>query len=235
MVLPMEKPDLVLEGSYSYSEAGLFYSQENFKLLSYPSSQILQMKAEVLARTEVGEFLKIMVNLEMNNHYLPVSMTIERSLGKRFSLESFKVDLLRLETSYLFKNSESEQEHKKPYNIRSYLTSPAISTSALFCLTKKWDLTGRTPIVLVNSDNSWTYQGPPTDKTVYGDFHSGDLHKLEINGQSHVASHLSLYEHDSLSKQSEQPVNFYLNKQYGIPYQVITGDRKIVLTKFKIF
>lgn len=231
----MEKPDILLDGSYSYSESGLFYTQENFKLLSYPESQMLQMKAEVLARTDLGEFLKIMVTLDMNSHYLPVGMTIERSLGKRYSLESFKVDLVRLETSYLFKNSESEQQHKKPFNIRSYLTSPAISTSALFSLTKKWDLTGRTPIILVNSNNVWNYDAPPVDKTVYGEFNTTDLNKFEINGQSYTASHLCIYEQDSNGKQSDQPVNFYINKQYGIPYQVISGTRRIVLSKIKFF
>jgi hypothetical protein len=229
----MEKPELLVEGSYSYSESGMFYSQENFKLLSYSETQLLQLKAEVLARTDMGEFLKMLVTMDMNPNLYPVGMTIERSLGKRYSFESYKVDMTKLELNYLFRNSESEQEFKRPFNTKTFLTSASIAGAGFFSLNKKWDVTGRTSIILVNSPNEWSYVGPPSDKTVWAEIKSGENPKFTISGQEVNALHVCLFEHESNSKVQEDPANFYLSKHYGIPYQVVDGNRKIVMTKFK--
>lgn len=230
----MEKPELLAEGSYSYSESGMFYSQENFKLLAYLDSQMIQLKSEVLARTDMGEFLKILVSMDMNNNLYPTGMTIERSLGKRYSFENYKVDLTKLELSYIFRNGEMEQTFKRPFNTKSFLTSPAIAGSSFFTMNKKWDVTGRTSVVLVNSPNNWTYVGPPTDKTVWAELKTGENLKFNVSGNEVSATHICLFENESNSKVQEEPTNFYLNKQYGFPYQVIDGNRKIVIGKLKI-
>lgn len=230
----MEKPELLVEGSYSYSESGMFYGQENFHFLAYHQAQLIQLKSEVMARTDMGEFLKILVTMDLNpTTSYPTGMTVERSLGKRYSFESYKIDLTNLELNYHFKNSEMEQTYKRPFNTKTFLTSPAVAGAGLFSLHKKWDVTGRTSLVLVNSPNEWSYVGPPSDKTVWAELRQGEHPKFTINNQEVNATLISLYEHESNSKVQEEPASFYVNKQLGFPYQIVDGNRKIVLSKMK--
>lgn len=227
------KAEILLEGSYLYYQKDVNYSQENFKFLHYPDSQNYCINAEILSRIETGEFLKVFIKYEMNQHYIPFGMKIEKSIGNKYSLEDFKLDLTNHSLNYSFQNSSSSQEFRKTVSAKHYLTSPALCTSAIFTLSRKFDATGRTPVVLIGSDNEWTYAGPPSEKIIHAEFKSHELPDFKINGNLLSASLLCLYEHDSSHIEHEDPVEIYLSKHYAIPYQLIHGDLKIVVRQLK--
>jgi hypothetical protein len=224
---------ITLEGSYLYYQNDVNYSQENFKLVHFPENQTYHIYSEILSRTESGEFLKIMVRYEMNSQFIPVFVRIEKSLGNRYAQEIFSIDIPNLELHYTFQDSQSMQEVKKPYNARHYLATPAFSTSTIFTLSKKFDPNARTPVTFIGSNNEWNFSERPEEKTAFAEFKSRDVQDFKINNAALPASHLCLYEFDSTAAKNEVPTEIYISKYFGIPYQLIQGENKILIKNLK--
>lgn len=228
-----QNAEIILEGSYLYYEGDVNYSQENFKFAHHPEAQSFSFHAEILSRIETGEFLKILVRYEINQHFVPNAVRIEKSIGNKYALEIFKHDLTSHELHYTYQNPQLTQTFKKSVSAKHYLTSPALCTSAIFTLSRKFDATGRTPIVLIGSDNDWSYDGPPTEKVIHAEFKSRELSDFKMNGNQLSASLLALYEHDSSHVGPEEPVELYLSRHYAVPYQLLHGDQRIVIKQLK--
>lgn len=228
-----QNAEILLEGSYLYYQNDVNYSQENFKLVHLTDEQSYHVYAEILSRMETGEFLKILVRFEMNQQYVPQFMRIEKSIGNKYAQEVFKVDTSAQELHYTFQNTQITQDYKRNITAKHHLASPAVSTSALFTLTKKFDASSRTPVILLGSDNEWGYLGPPTEKTIYAEYKNRDMVDFKLNNTSLPASHLCLYETDASHANSEGMVDMFLSKHYAIPYQVVQGEHKIIVKNLK--
>jgi hypothetical protein len=228
-----QNAEILLEGSYLYYQDEINYSQENFKLVEHPDQQQFHVYSEILSRIETGEFLKILVRYEMNHHFTPIMARIERSIGNKYSQELFKFDLPTNELQYTFQNSQGSQEYKKNINNKHYITTPAFVTSTLFTLSKKFDATGRTPVVLVSTPNDWTYKGPPEEKIIYADYNSRETVDFQVNNNLMSGTLLRLFENDGTHGSTESPVEFYLSKHFNLPYQMVSGNQKIVIKNLK--
>lgn len=228
-----QKTEIVLEGSYLYFQKDVNYSEENFKLVKLPETQGFHIYAEILSRIETGEFLKILVRYEMNQHFSPLLVRIEKSIGNNYAQEVYKIDPIGQQLHYTFQNSQTIQEFSRPFSSKHYLTSPATSTSAIFTLSKKIETTGRTSVILISSNNDWTYLGPPSEKVVYAEFKTRDLAGYKLKGKLLSASHLCLYEMNSSSISQETPVDLYLSKYFSIPYQLQQGDLRVEIKNLK--
>ncbi|MFL5784221.1 MAG: hypothetical protein ACJ76H_06420 [Bacteriovoracaceae bacterium] len=225
--------NILLEGSYFYFEKGINYSQENFKLVQQIENKNYQVISEVLSRIETGEFLKINVLYEMTPQFLPLHVRIEKSIGNNYALEDFKCDHHAGQLHYLFQNATSQQEFHRPITSRHYLSAPSFASSCLFSLSKKFDATGRTPVNFISSGNDWTYVSPPNEKIVYAEWKIKDMDDFKLGDASLSASHLMIYQNDSSNADVEQPVSFYVSKHFGIPYQMLHGDRDIRIQNLK--
>lgn len=230
MSLPAE---ILLEGSYLYYDHEVNYSQENFKLVHFPTEQLFHLHAEVVSRIENGEFLKIIVRYEMNQNFFPSLVRIEKSIGNKYAVETYRIDSLHQDLHYTFEAAGQQQEYNRNINTKHYITSPAFSSSLFFTISKRFDQTGRSPVIFVNTPNEWTYVGPPTDKITYAEYKSREMPDFKLNNSFLAASHLCLYEHDSSSSVVELPVDFYVSKYYGIPYQMNHGHQKIIMKNLK--
>jgi hypothetical protein len=227
------KAEIILEGSYLYYQGEVNYSQEEFKLVHFSQSEEFHFYAEILSRLENGEFLKILVRLEMNEQFIPIFVRIEKSLGNKYATETFRMDNTNFELNYTFQSNQKVQEFKKNVTSKHYLTSPAVCTSAIFTLSKKMDANSRTPIHLISSNNDWSYVAPPMEKSVYAEFKSRDYSELLLHGNTLSASHLCLYEKDINNSPNESPVELHLSKHYAVPYQLSFGEQKIVIKNLK--
>jgi hypothetical protein len=225
--------EIILEGSYLYYEKEVNYSQENFKLVQDADSQTYQIYSEILSRIETGEFLKILVKYEMNYHFLPTFVRIERSIGNKYAEEVYTIDQTELLLHYTFRNSNTTQEFQRSISAKHHISTPAVCTSAIFTLSKKFDATGRTPVIIIGSDNDWTYRGPPSEKIIYADYLMREMNDFQLNGNSLSASHLGLYENDASHATGESPVELFLSKHYSVPYKLLHEDQKIVIKKLK--
>ena len=224
---------ILLEGSYLFYEKDVNYSQENFKFVHYPDLQQYHLYAEILSRVETGEFLKILVRYEMNHHYIPINIRVEKNMGNQNAVELYEVDTTEQELHYSFQNSQGTEEYKRPLNARHYLTTPSFATSTFFTLTKKFDQTGRTAVVFLSSPNDWNYVGQLEEKVIFGEFKSRESTEFKINEKELEAYHLCLYEHSALEHSDEEPVNLYISKYHGIPYELLHGDKKIIAKALK--
>ncbi len=225
--------NILLEGSYFYYEKGINYSQENFKFIHHLDKQHYQVMSEVLSRIETGEFLKINVSYELNSQFLPLHVRIEKSIGNNYSLENFVCDHNAGQLHYIFQNATTQQEFNRPMSSRHYISAPSFATSCLFTLSKKFDTTGRTPVHLISSTNDWSYQAAPNEKIVYAEWKTKDMDDYFVGGNSLSASHLMVYQNDSTNADVEQPVNFYVSKHFGIPYQMVHSDREVRVQNLK--
>ena len=73
--------------------------------------------------------------------------------------------------------------------------------------------------------------GHPIDKIIYADHKLSDIPELNINGNLLSASHLRLYQYDSThaNASTDVPVDMFLSKHFGVPYQLTHGGQKIVI------
>lgn len=227
--------EVIAEGSYNYLQKNKLYSTENFKLSRRFESQAYFFEAEILSRIETGEFLKVKVYYELASTMAPMVMRIEKSLGQRYSLETFEVKSSSNELYYEFSNEEENKSLVKHHSTKHYLTSPAICTSAVFSLTKKFDSTGRTPITLVAGHNSWRAdEAAPLETVVYADFNNRETVDLKIGGQELTANCLSIYNDDSLSSHIQgDRVDIMLSKHFSIPYQFIEKNMRVDINFLK--
>lgn len=228
-----ETTEILMEGSYLYFDKDVNYSQENFKLLLKVESQHHQYYSEILTRLETGEFLKVVVRYELNQHYYPIYSHVEKSIGNRFAAETYRIDVTNQELFYVFQNQDGTEEYNRQISSKHYLTTPAISTAAAFSLSKKFDATGRTAVTLLNSANDWSYQGPPTEKIIFAEFRTREMPDYKLNNVSLSASHLCLYEFDSSHAGQDRPVDIYVSKHFAIPYQLVQGDHKFNIKNLK--
>ncbi len=228
-----ENSKILLEGTYQFIEGEVNYSQENFKFYQFPDLQQFRLDAEILARVETGEFLKILVRYEMNHHYIPFFIKVEKSMGTKSATEIYKFDTIEQELKYTFQNADGIKEFERPLNARQYLTTPAFSTSTFFTLSKKFDQTGRTSVTLVSSPNEWDFVGPLQEKVVYGEFISRDESEFKINGKVLEAQKLCLFEHSSHEKTDGEATNIFISSYHGIPYELTHGDQKVTMKNLK--
>lgn len=222
--------EILFEGSYLYYDKDHNYSQENFKFVQFQDTQTYHINSEILSRIETGEFLKLIVRYEMNQHFHPVFVRVEKSLGNKYAQETFKVDLSTQELLYTFQNSKTSQDFKRSFNAKHYLTSPSFATSAIFSLSRKFDPTGRTPVTFLSSHNEWEYEKPPEEKVVFAEYKSKEIPDFRLNNAPLSASHLCLYENDA---SNEAPVELFVSKHFAIPYQLLQGDQKIIIKNLK--
>lgn len=225
--------ELLIDGSYQYLQGGVNFSQEIFKLYRLKESNSFFHSAEITSRIENGEFLKVSVQIEMNQFFYPTSVRIEKSIGNKVAEEIFKIDTANLEIHYLYKNNNESHEFSRAINTKHHIPTPAVSSLGYFTLHRKFDASGRTPTILLTSENDWEYLGPPAEKIIYAEFKTRDLTDFKINGNPLLASHLCLYESDVPQAGQDAPVELFLSKHYGIPYRLIQNDLKIEIQKLK--
>lgn len=230
----IKDPEIIIEGSYNYLQRDKIYSVENFTLSRHIESDLLFINAELFSRIETGEFLKIKVYYELNAQMYPVMMKIEKSLGEKYSRESFEVQNTS-ELIYQFNSAEESKKAVLHFSGKHYLSSPALSTSAMFSLTKKFDPNERNPIILVSGHDSWSAQNAaPVENIIYAEFNNRDTVELNIQGQELQAQCLSLFELDSFSStRDEIRVDLLLSKHYSIPYQLLDKDLRIEIKHLK--
>lgn len=229
-----QKFELLMEGTYLYYQNDINYCQEDFKLVQLRDMPQFHIYSEISSRIETGEFLKVVVRYEMTNHYVPTLVRIEKSIGKKYVLETYIFDVNNQELIYVFQAAGMTQEFRKTHSSKHYLTAPSFATAAIFTLSKKMDATGRTPVTIVSATNEWSYTAPPTDKLIFAEYKSREMDDFRLNNTLLPASHLKLHEFDSSFAQSnEAPTDIYISKHYAIPYQLVQGTNQIKIQNLK--
>jgi hypothetical protein len=228
-----QKAEILLEGSYLYYQKEKIYSQEEFKLVHLPENQSYHFYAEIISKVEEGESLKVLVRYEMNQHFMPMFVRIEKSIGNKYAQETFNFNPETLELVYSFLTSQRTHDFKKTLGHQTYLTSPAFCTAAIFTQSREIPENQKAAIQLISTENEWSYTTPPDEKIIFVEFKNRELNNFQLNGNVLPAAQLCLYQYDSNLKLAEAPVEIILSKHYGIPYQLKYGDQKIIIKNLK--
>jgi len=210
----------VLEGTYRYTEGTQVFSEENFTVEYLSTGQMHRYRSEILSRVETGEFFKMNVRLEVNKFFQPLSASVERALGDRFSRETYTIDNHEQTLKCVFEDENGLHTDEHPFGNKHHLVLPCFLTSALFTLSKKIDATGRTPVIFVTSPNDWTYKHGPEDKLLYVGIMAHKSDELTNGGVVLPSTKYELFEEDGLDGGTPPVAQLWVSKLYGVPYQL---------------
>jgi len=224
----------LLEGTYHYLDGAHTFSEENFTVDFLPAGQLHRYRSEILSRVDTGEFFKMNVRLEVNKFFHPLSASVERALGDRFTRETYTVDTHEQTLKCVFEDENGLHTDVRPFGNKHQLVLPCFLTSGLFTLSKKIDATGRTPVIYVTSPNDWTYQRPPEDKLLYVGIMAHNSDDLTSGGVVLPSAKYEIFEDDALDGGTPPVAQLWVSKLYAVPYQFEenTGT-KIVVKRLK--
>ncbi|MFZ4712420.1 MAG: hypothetical protein ACOYL6_01795 [Bacteriovoracaceae bacterium] len=224
----MAELEKLFEGAYNYLDKGVNYSQENFTVLKNTDKNILIYTSEILTRVSTGEFLKINVGYEVNSFWAPLKVVIHKTLGPNFATETFIPDYEAQLLTYEFTNNDGTQTYSRNIVTRYQIATPAICSSMIVSMTKKFDSMSRNACILVTTNNNWEYKNPFEDQPIFIEYKTHEKTTLKLNGQDLSSVRCLVYQHDSVHQSDlEVPTTFYISKNIGIPYLVESGDIKI--------
>lgn len=218
------KVDLI-NGRYLYKKDGREYSEENFKFQKADTPQgNIYISSEILSRVSTGEFLKVYVNYELTCEFDPLELKIRRSLGRRQSIERYKINLTDHSVKYHFRGDSTEERFEKFVNGKFFISAPSFCTSMLMTMGKRFDPLQKTQYHIVSSRNIWNYEGPFTEQYLFVEQVQAEQVELTLNNQNLKSTYVHVYEQskDFLTQEVKTP--FFLSKHFNLPYKANLSD-----------
>jgi hypothetical protein len=213
--------DRLTEGAYIYLNQGTPYAEENFSLDYIQKSKSYLYSVELLSRTDSGEFLKLKIRYELNNFYYPLTLNLERTLGDKKAYEFWQLDHTKLVLQYVYRNKEGSKNHERPWAPKHFLTAPCFTTSCLFTHTKKFEPTGRTPVIYVGTENVWEFEHFPQEKMLYFEHHLKPESEFKLNQKKCDSTQLSIFTDDGLQNVGSPQTKIWLSDLYALPYKLV--------------
>lgn len=221
--VPMkENHQRLFEGNYIFLKNDEKYSDESFFINHDLSSHNYSYHSESFSRTTSGETLKLEVSYHLTKFFAPTLVEINRSLGANRSKEVFSINPKSQTYQYSFSaNNQKAQLCEGSYqNGRHFIATPSFACSALYTLNRRFDSTGRTPINVISSENTWNFATEPEEKTLYIELQAHESGHVMIGGNELQATHYSLYQYNTLAGSHELPTHLFISKHYGLPYKL---------------
>jgi len=231
----MSFDEKMYEGKFIYSQDNKHYSEETFTVYREDKPQgNYTFSSDILSRVKTGEFLKIHVEYEMTNKFLPTNVQIKRSLGKKKSTERYMFSHKDKEIYYSFNGPTGFHEHTAFVNGHFHIATPAFVTSMTMTQGKKVDPVHRTTYTVLSTNNIWQYEGPFSETHVHIELMSLKPVEVDINGVGLLSTYCQMFTTDEQSTVHEVGTEFYLSKHLGIPYKALfENDISVMVDKFK--
>lgn len=225
----------IFRGAYQYFKSGDPYSDESFEVYRDIREQTFTFEVEVLSRVLTGEFLRSQIYYTINKDYVPVDVSIERTLGSKIAKESFKYSSLRNILSYSFTGGGGEIGYELPVPPKFHVMCPATCTSGLYLRSKKFDPTGKNVYSVVTSKNMWNYEEDPIIKGLITEKIGSTTKTLKLETQEVQANMYHVWEYGSATTPDGVPLNtidMYTSKHMSIPYLIETKDGIMIKIKY---
>ncbi|MBL7665903.1 MAG: hypothetical protein JNM93_12280 [Bacteriovoracaceae bacterium] len=234
MIAEDKGSEKLFDGHYRYLKDGNEYSQEIFSVTKNLDAKTIIYSSEILSRVSTGEFLKIKCHYEVNSSWNPTKVNVIKSLGNEFADELYEYDTSSQILKYTFLSDGPAHQVERAIGGKFHISTPAVLTSLLFTMQKRYNSVSRNQYYTVVSVNDWIYEGAPEDRFIYLEYKTGEKEELKINGQSLSSTKCMLYEHDSIHNVKENPVIYYQSKHIGIPYKADLGEGiEVVISNLK--
>lgn len=214
----------IYKGAFNFYHGGSIYSEEVFEVFRERREQSLEFISEIHSRVSTGELLSIKTHFIVNKEFIPQKVFVDRSLGNKSIREEWIYNKKRDEITYIFRERLGVTEIQIPTSPKFHISTPTAVTSMLFIRSKKFDTTGKNVYSLWQSNNQWTYEGPPVNTYVYVNKMSAQNESMNIEGQNVQAIHYRLFQNMDEDEEDEKydgnppNINVYLSKHLAIPY-----------------
>ncbi len=224
----------LFDGSYEYFQHKQNFGQEVFRVDRDEETGDTVYQSEILSRVETGEFFKLLVHYTLNPYNIVQKVFVERSLGSRWAKEEYLVDSATQMLHYTFKTKETSHTIERHFNPKHFIVVPTFLTSGIFSLTKKIDLTARSPVTFLTTPNEWEFVSGPQDRILWFELKASNSEELSIGGAPMLCSKYIIFEEDSLSSSNKNSATLWISKNYGIPVQLDESQgTSIKAMKFK--
>ena len=225
----MSKHQQLLEGKYNYIKEGKTFCEEIFTFQRDEKfNGNYKMEADVLARVDTGEFLKIQVEYETTYQYEPLRVRIKRSLGKKESLEEYWVDHKDKVIHYRFHVDSFKKETEGYFNTKFHIITPAFSTMMLMALNKKVDPVHRTVYTTFSTNNVWEYEGTFQEQNLYLESLNHEPVNVKVRGNELQAHVYALFDGDKSERKTPEGSKIYASKYYMVPYKAELAEEIVI-------
>lgn len=216
--------DPVFKGAYEYYQSKNLYSEENFKVFKNRKDAALSFEVELLTRLDNGEFLKIYIVYRVTKEFTPISVVIDKYIGKQHVQEKYSTFMNETSLTYEFTTDEGTAKVQIPIPPRYQIATPATVTKFLFLASKKYDATGRNFYNVMTAENTWSYTTPPAMKYVMMERISTTPEEITIKDKLLRGTHFKIFSNEDHHKTHEDPIDVYISKHFTIPYLIDTGN-----------
>ena len=234
----------IYQGTYLYTHNGSKYCEENFEVLKSKEKLSLQFNCEMLSRTKKGELFQAEVSYIVNSNFIPVSVTIQKQLGKESCQEVYKFNESTNSIEYKFHNRGVVERRELKVSSKFQISAPTAAQSMLFILTKNFDLMNKQSCKIIRNDNKWLFKDGPYGENIIAEKASASLRNLTVGIHKLKASPYYLYEETahqasnlnniSINKPNEHII-VHVSKYHSIPYLIEDriNDHRIEITRLK--
>lgn len=238
-ILGTNKQKKIFKGAYEYKRDGLVYCDENFEVFKDTKELTTIYKANLTSRVSTGELLKITVEYVCNKDWVPIRVSINKTLGREFIEETFKLDSKANILNYQLKSKHSKEKSSITIPPRFHIQTPCAASSIVFLLSKKFDSTTKNLYSVYASENNWSFESPVVNKTVAMEKMGLGTEEIEINGSKVQAVKYRLIDEQKEDKNSKEKKDYkpasltvYLSRHIAIPYRIEFDKTNKIEIKF---
>ena len=229
------KEDKIFRGAFIFFRNENSYAEENFDVYRDKKDQSIHYVSEAIVKVTTGEVLNLHVEYIVNKDYIPLTVIIEKIMGKESTRESYEYSTKKNYLIYKFNNSKAE-EHTEEISTapRFHIATPTAATSMLFLRSKKFDANGKNSFNSLISFNQWEFKESPKFKNLILERASLTAEKISIDGQSVQATQFKMFDDSTDFKLSKDPqhIKIFMSQHAGIPYMLRTDDGTKIQIKY---
>ena len=220
--------DKIFRGAYTFTRNTNVYCEEEFEVFRDKREMTHTFTSEQISRVSTGELLTISCIYKINKSFIPISVTVHRSLGTQTVVEDYYYDRIQTKLNYTFDNGTDKKSISISTSPLFTIATSAACTSMIYLRSKKVDTSGKNYFSLLTSSNMWEYEKEPEFKNIAVQKLTTTTENITIDGHTVSATQYKLMEdrpnEEASSKDKfvapQDDVRAWLSQHLAIPYAI---------------
>ncbi len=221
-----QEGEKILRGAFTFSRNNNIYSEESFEVYREKKTLSFSFYSEQISRVSTGELLTITSKYRINNDYIPLEVSIDRSLGSQNVKENYIFDPKYTYINYTFENSDGIQTAQISTQPKFFIATSSACTSMLCLRSKKLDTSGKNYYSFLTSKNMWQFTEDPAFKNVVIQRLSQTTENLKLEGSVLQGMRYKLTEGaaDENADISPDNIKIWVSQHMTVPYLIEGSD-----------
>jgi hypothetical protein len=232
----------IYRGAFEYFKSKNLFAEETFEVFRDKRDMSYRFQAKCRGRVSTGEILVTDLNYRITKDFVPIEVTIDKTLGVQKIRERFLTLKNKSKVTYTFAeiSVESDEEigdvHEETFQVPPkfhILTHSAIS-SLFYIKSKKFDTTAKNYYICIASSNLWSFEKTPEIRTIAVERLTNLAESVKL-GDSNVEGHkFKVYNYEAKAPEDEIPPFLELvgSPHLSIPYIVESEDGNLAQIKY---